>query len=231
MAYDADGNLVVCESVSSCVVRFHRSGERELVAFHHGGRYLNSPNDVVVRASDGGVYFTDPDYGRLNDNFGAQRNPELGFKGLFRVPGEGGETELLVSEDEFDQPNGLCFSPDERLLYVNDSPRTNIKVFDVAEDGSLSGGRVFFEGIGTGAIGSAPDGMECDERGNVWCTGPGGAWVFTPDGEHIGIVATPEVVGSLAWGGEDLRSLFLTTSTTLHVVRTRVAGARIPNNS
>lgn len=230
MAYDLDGNLLVCESVSSCVVRFHSGGERELVAFHYQGKYLNSPNDVVVRAADGSIYFTDPDYGRRNDAFGAQRSRELDFQGVYRVDAGGGPSELVVAEGEFEQPNGLCFSPDESLLYVNDSETAEIKVFDVAAGGSLSNGRVFFAGVGTGDIGSSPDGMECDELGNVWCTGPGGAWVIAPDGTHLGTVATPEVAGSLAWGGEDLRSLFLTTSKTLHVIRTKVASALIPHN-
>jgi gluconolactonase len=229
MAYEADGSLLACEQVTSCLVRFRPEGERELVAFHHGGAYLNSPNDVVVRASDGSIYFTDPDFGRWNDWIGCKRTAVLGFKAVFRVPGGRGETELVVDEHEFDQPNGLCFSPDERVLYVNDSPRGHIKAFDVAAEGSLSGGRVLAEGITTGdPARGAPDGMECDERGNVWTTGPGGIWVVSPSGEVLGVVETPEVAGSLAWGGPDLRSLFLTCKTSLYVVDTLVAGARLP---
>src|SRR5262245_23732248 len=156
MAYDVDGNLLVCEHVTSSVVRFKPGGDRELLAYHYEGTYLNSPNDVVARAADGGIYFTDPDYGRWNDYIGAERSRELGFKGLFRVPHAGGEAELLVDRDEFDQPNGLCFSPDESVLYVNDSPRMHVKVWDVRADGTLENGRLFFEGIGDGSIGSAP---------------------------------------------------------------------------
>ena len=229
MAYEADGSLLVCEQVTSCLVRFRPNGARELVAFHYRGRYLNSPNDVVVRASDGSIYFTDPDYGRWNDWIGCQRTPQLGFKAVFRVPAGGGEPEPVVDEGEFDQPNGLCFSPDETILYVNDSPRGHIKAFDVAAGGSLSGGRVLAAGITTGQPrDGAPDGMECDGRGNVWTTGPGGIWVVSPGGEVLGVVETPEVAGSLAWGGEDLRSLFLTCTTSLYAVDTLVAGARLP---
>jgi gluconolactonase len=230
MALDMEGNLLVCEQVSSCLVRFKPGGERELVAFHYRGKYLNSPNDVVTRGADGSIYFTDPDYGRWNDWIGQERSrDELGFRGLFRVPPGGGELELLVDEDEFDQPNGLCFSPDETLLYVNDSSARNVKAFAVAPDGSLSGGRLIHEGIGTGVPKEGNvDGMECDEHGNVWVTGPGGVWVLTPDGEHVGVVQTPEVCGSLAWGGDDLRSLFLMTFTTVHVVRTLVGPAPLP---
>jgi gluconolactonase len=229
MCLDAEGNLLVCEQVSSCLVRFTRAGARELVAFHYRGKYLNSPNDVVLRGADGSIYFTDPDYGRWNDWIGQERSRELGYRGLYRVPPQGGELELLVAEDEFDQPNGLCFSPDETLLYVNDSAQRHVKVFDVAPDGSLSNGRLLHEGIGTGVPREGNvDGMECDELGNVWVTGTGGVWVLTPEGEHLGVVETPEVCGSLCWGGGDMRSLFLTTTTTVHVVRTLVGPAPLP---
>ena len=110
--------------------------------------------------------------------------------------------------DEFEQPNGLCFSPDESLLYVNDSPRCHVKVFEVAEDGSLGRGRLFFEGLGTGGGALEPDGMKCDELGNVWSSGPEGIWVIDPSGRHLGTVPMPEFPGNLVWGGPDLRTLF-----------------------
>jgi gluconolactonase len=229
MALDNDGHLLVCEQVSSCLVRFRASGERELVAFHYGGKYLNSPNDVVTRGADGSIYFTDPDYGRWNDWIGQERSRELGFRGLYRVPPNGAELELVVAEDEFDQPNGLCFSPDETLLYVNDSGARNVKVFEVAPEGSLGKSRLLHEGIGSGVPREGNvDGMECDEHGNVWVTGPDGVWVLDQDGERLGIVETPEVCGSLAWGGDDMRSLFLMTTTSVHVVGTRVGPAPLP---
>jgi len=229
MALDVDGNLIVCEQVTSCLVRWLADGARELLAFHHGGKYLNSPNDVVVRARDGGIYFTDPDYGRWNDWIGCERTRDLDYRGLYRVPHGGGETELLVEPGEFDQPNGLCFSPDETLLYVNDSARCHVKVFDVAADGTIANGRLLHEGIGTGVPRSGNvDGMECDELGNVWVTGTGGVWVLSPAGEKLGVIAAPEVVGSLCWGGSAMRSLFLMTSTTAHVVETLVGPAPLP---
>jgi len=229
MALDLDWSLLVCEHVSSCLVRIRPGGERELVAFHYLGKYLNSPNDVIVRASDGSIYFTDPDYGRWNDWVGQERNRELGFRGVFRVPPGGGDLQLLVNEDEFDQPNGLCFSPDESLLYINDSGGCNIKVFDVQSDGSLSNRRMFQDKVGTGVEREANvDGMECDELGNVWVTGPGGIWVINPDGERLGVIETDEVAGSLAWGGDDMRSLFLMTTTTAHVIETIVGPAPLP---
>jgi gluconolactonase len=230
MAFDGDGHLLVCEQVSSCLVRLRPGHGRELVAYHYRGAYLNSPNDVVTRVSDGSIYFTDPDYGRWNDWIGQERSRNgVGFRGIYRVPPGGGELELLVAEDEFDQPNGLCFSPDETLLYVNDSSARNVKVFDVAADGSLGPGRLLREGIGSGVPREGNvDGMECDEHGNVWVTGPGGVWVLTPEGDHLGTVATPEVCGSLAWGGADLHTLFLTTTTTVHAVRTLAGPAPLP---
>jgi gluconolactonase len=114
-------------------------------------------------------------------------------------------------------------------LYVNDSGRCQVKVFDVAAAGSLGPGRLLIDGVGTGVPREGNvDGMECDEVGHVWVTGPGGVWVVAPDGEHLGTVPTPEVCGSLAWGGEDMHSLFLMTSTTVHVVRTVVGPAPLP---
>jgi gluconolactonase len=243
LALDAEGNLLSCEQVTSTVVRLRPDGARDLVAFHYGGRYLNSPNDIVTRRADGSIYFTDPDYGRWNDWIGQERSRELGFRGIYRAAHAGdGEAQLLVAEDEFDQPNGLCFSPDEAVLYVNDSGRAQIKAFAVAVDGSLSNGRIFFDGIGlsfgeddSDAIKAAKhqevhdagavDGMKCDERGNVWVTGPGGVWIITPRAQRVGVIRAPEVVGNLTWGGEDLHTLFLMTSTTAHSLRTLVGPA------
>ena len=116
------------------------------MCFHHDGVYLNSPNDLVSRKRDGYIYFTDPDYGRWNDWIGSQRTPLLGYTAVFRVPHEGGPAELVTEPGEFEQPNGLCFSPDESKMYVNDSPRAHIKVFDVADDGKLVNGRVLRRG-------------------------------------------------------------------------------------
>jgi gluconolactonase len=228
MVFEPDGSYLVCEQVSSAVTRFRPDGGLEMVAFHYQGKYLNSPNDIVTR-SDGSIYFTDPNYGRWAGDFGSGRETELDFQGVFRVPPGGGDCELVVPEGEFEQPNGLCFSPDESLLYVNDSPPGEVKVFPVNPDGSLGEGRLFFEGIGKGDIGEGtPDGMKCDELGNLWCTGPQGVWVIDTAGELLGIVPTPEVVGNIVWGGEDLKTLLMTTSSLLLSVRTEVAAAPLP---
>jgi len=115
-------------------------------------------------------------------------------------------------------------------MYVNDSPRAEIKVFDVADDGVLVNGRILATDIGGGTIAEGSvDGMECDEFGNVWVTGPGGVWVFDPTGRRLGVVETPEVCGSLCWGGADLHTLFLTTSTTVHSIPTLCTSAPLPH--
>ena len=161
--------LIVCEHWTSHVVRAQLNADgteasREVIASHYGGQELNSPNDVIVKR-DGSIYFSDPTYGRM-DVFGNPRDQEMSFQGLYRLDPTDGELQLLA--DDFAQPNGLCFSPDESILYVNDSERCQIRAFDVGSDGSLANGRMLLEGIGTGKIEDGiPDGMKCDEHGNI----------------------------------------------------------------
>jgi gluconolactonase len=229
MTIDRQGRLIVCEHTTSSVVRMDPDGTgsgREVLATHYEGKELNSPNDVIVH-SGGAIYFTDPTYGRM-PVFGLEREQDLDFQGVYRLAPEGGEPALLV--DDFVQPNGLCFSPDESLLYINDTDRAHIRVFDVATDGTIANGRVFAAGIGTGdlAAGGLVDGMKCDERGNIWVTGPEGVWVFTPAGEHLGVIEIPESVGNLHWGGPDWSWLFVPASTSLYRVKTKVSGRREP---
>jgi gluconolactonase len=224
MVYDADGNLLVCEHTTSSLVRERPDGTREPLATHFRGKELNSPNDVVTR-SDGLIYFSDPWYGRM-PVFGVERERELGFQGVYKL---GDELELVVAEDEFEMPNGLCFSPDESLLYINDTPNALVRVYDVNDDGSLANGRLFRGEIGDGEVShGAPDGMKCDERGNIWVSGPGGVWVINPAGEQIGVLEVPEVVGNLAWGGPDWRTLFIPASTSVYSIETTVASAPLP---
>jgi gluconolactonase len=227
MVYDTEGNLLVCEHVTSSLVRERPDGRRDTLARHYRGKYLNSPNDVITR-SDGTIYFSDPSFGRT-PGFGIEREQDLSFQGVYRIAPGGGDPELAVAEEEFEQPNGLCFSPDESLMYINDTPRALIRVYDVQADGTLSGGRPFFDGIGSGVIEEGiPDGMKCDERGNIWVTGPGGVWVISPDGEHLGVVGVPENVGNIAWGESGWKMLYVPSSTSLYRVPTRVASARLP---
>jgi gluconolactonase len=226
MTYDADLNLIVCEHATSSLIRERPDGRREILASHFEGQELNSPNDVCVR-SDGSIYFTDPWYGRM-PVFGVERPRPLGFQGVYRAPPGGGPPQLLVDRRLFDQPNGLCFSPDERLLYVNDTALTLIRVFDVAADGSLSKGRVFAAGIRSPLEAGVPDGMKCDERGNVWVTAPGGVWVYAPTGDLLGKLGVPELAANLAWGGDDFRTLFITASRSVYRLKTKVGPRREP---
>ena len=227
MTRDNDGNLIVCEHVTSSVVRESPDGRRDTLAYHWQGAYLNSPNDVIV-ASDGSIIFTDPTYGRM-PGFGIERAQELDFQGVYRIPPGGGQDDLQLLIDDFAQPNGLCFSPDESLLYINDTTRAHIRVFDVGAEHALSNGRVFAEGIGDGdlAKGGLVDGMKLDERGNVYVTGPDGVWIFSPEGEHLGVIEVPESVGNVNWGGDDWRSLFIPASTSVYRVRMNVGGNRL----
>ena len=222
MTYDADLNLIVCEHSTSSLVRIYPNGDRQIMASHFEGQELNSPNDVCIR-SCGSVYFTDPWYGRM-PGFGVERPRELGWQGVFRVkPGqEGQEPELLVDRYMFMQPNGLCFSPDEKLMYINDTEAANIRVFDVNPDGTLTGGREFASNIIDPLKPGVPDGMKCDTSGNVWVTAPGGLWVFNPGGTLIGKVAIPEKAANLHWGGEDWRTLFVCATHSLYSVQTKI---------
>lgn len=220
MTYDADLNLIVCEHLSSSLILEGSAGHREVVASHFEGKELNSPNDVCLR-SDGSIYFSDPTYGRM-PGFGEQRSQELNFQGVYRVSPER-ILELVVEKDCYEQPNGLCFSPDESLLYINDSPRALIDVYQVALDGSLYGRKRFAENIGDGSIeGGIPDGMKCDEFGNIWVTGPKGLWIFNPEGKLIAIVEIPEHTANLHWGGTNWRTLFVTASTSVYAICTKV---------
>jgi gluconolactonase len=230
MTLDAQGRLIVCEHSTSSLVRMGPDGtdsNREVLASHYEGQELNSPNDVCVK-SDGTIWFSDPWYGRM-PVFGLERERELGWQGVFRIDAGGGDPVLVVEKDEYEQPNGLCFSPDESLLYINDTPKAWIKVYDVGADNTLSNGRVFFDNIGTGVIEEGiPDGMKCDEQGNIWVTGPGGVWVISPEAEHLGTVRIPENVGNLTWGGPDWHTLFIPSSSSLYAVTTKVGPRREP---
>ena len=229
MTLDANGRLLVCEHSTSSVVRMDPDGTgsgREVLASHYQGQELNSPNDVVVHSS-GAIYFSDPTYGRM-PGFGIERDQDLDFQGVYRIPPGGGELQLLAGD--FVQSNGLCFSPDESLLYVNDTDRAHIRVFELQADGLSSRDRVLAENIGTASLEKMDlvDGMKCDELGNLWVTGPAGVWVITPEGEHLGTVEIPEPVGNLHWGGPDWSWMFVCASTGLYRFQTKTSARREP---
>ena len=161
--------------------------------------------------------------------FGQPRERRLGFQGVYRIAPGGGDPELITGRDEFEMPNGICFNPDETLFYINDTPGAFIKVYDADANGSISNGRMFFEGVGTGVIEEGiPDGMKCDERGNIWVTGPGGVWVISAEGEHLGTILVPENTGNMTWGGADWHTLYIPSSTSLYAIETIVGPRREP---
>ena len=216
--YDRQGRLLSCQHASSRVTRMDDDETMTVLASHYQGKELNSPNDIVVK-SDGAIYFTDPPYGR-EAKVGIPRQPQLGFNGVYRLEPEGGGLTLLSRD--FNRPNGLCFSPDESLLYINDTPESRIHVFDVSADGLLSNGRLFAQTGGDGPGG--PDGMKTDSEGNLYCCAAGGLHVFAADGAFLGRLRTPMQITNFTFGDEDLRGIYLTGITTLYRVRARIAG-------
>lgn len=219
-AYDRRGRVITCEHATSRLTRtdFANGGELEVLASHFEGKPLNSPNDVVVK-SDGTIYFTDPDSGR-SIGFGVPRQRELSFNGVYRLEPESGELSLLI--DDFAKPNGLCFSQDESLLYVNDTIRQHIRVFDVLDDGGVGSGRLFANL--TGGKPGVADGMKIDEAGHVYSCGPGGIHIFNQIGEFLGCVETPEFATNFVFGDDDLQTLYITASTSLYRLRVNVPG-------
>jgi len=216
---DRQGRILTCEHATSRVVRQEPDGRVTVLASHYDGKELNSPNDIVVR-SDGAIYFTDPNFGRRNTRVGVARPQQQPCQAVYRLDPETGA--LTPMADDFDQPNGLCFSPDETQLFVNDSPRGHIRVFDVLPDGGLRGGRVWAEVRGTGP--GVPDGMKIDALDNLYCAGPGGIHVFDPGAACLGVIRMPEQAANFCWGGADLRDLFICATTTLWRVRVQIAG-------
>jgi gluconolactonase len=218
LAWDREGRLIACEHSSSRLTRTEPDGRITVLASHYQGKELNSPNDVVVHSS-GAVYFSDPTYGRA-EYYGRPRECELAFRGVYCVEPDTATLRLLV--DDFRQPNGLCFSADEKRLFVNDTEKQHIRLFDVNPDGTLANSREWAKTTGEGA--GAPDGMKLDAESNLYCCGPGGIHVFDPAGTCLGVIRVPEHTANFAWGDADRRSLYITASTSLYRIRTRVPG-------
>lgn len=234
MTFDLQGRLLICEGDNRQVTRREPDGSYTPIAQRLGGKRLNRPNDIVTR-SDGSIYFTDPG-GRLS-----QAERELGFSGVHRIAPDG---TLTTATAETEYPNGLAFSPDERILYVAITRRDEhclaekergevcthqfIRAFDVAADGTLSHNRIFAN-MASAADG-VPDGMKVDAEGRVYCTGPEGVWVFDPSGRHLGIIRLPEIPANCAWGGPDHRTMLLTARTSVYAMRMKTPGTRIPRH-
>jgi gluconolactonase len=214
--FDLQGRLVICEGGNRRVTRWS-GGQSEILMDRYEGKRLNRPNDVVCK-SDGSIYFTDP----------GLRVPlaerELPTAGVYRIAPDGKIT--LVTDCEY--PNGLAFSPDERTLYVaNTRWAQYIHALELDGAGALVRRRIFAD-MSSDETDGVPDGMKVDVEGRVFCTGPGGTWVFAPDGSRLGIIRTPEVPANLAFGGPDLRTLFLTARTSVYTLRVRTAGQPHP---
>ncbi len=215
--FDLQGRLVICEGGNRRVTRWSSVGRSEVLMDRYEGKRLNRPNDVVCK-SDGSLWFTDP----------GLRVPlaerELPSAGVYRIAPDG--TTSMVADCEY--PNGLAFSPDERTLYVANTRWTQyIHAFELDAGGAVVRRRIFAD-MSSDETDGVPDGMKVDVDGRVYCTGPGGTWVFAPDGSRLGIIRTPEIPANLAFGGPDLRTLFFTARTSVYARRVKVPGQPHP---
>lgn len=219
-AYDGRGRLITCEHATSRLTRTDLSDSSnqsyEVLATHYEGKQLNSPNDVIVH-KNGAIYFTDPTSGR-SAGYGVPREPELPFCGIYRW--HEGVLTLLV--DDFSKPNGLCFSRDQSVLWVNDTDRQHIRRFDVLDDGTVRGGEVWAETVGERP--GVPDGMKIDTADNIYCTGPGGIHIFNRDAVCLGVILMPEKTANFVFGGDDFRELYITASTSLYRLPVKIVG-------
>ena len=220
MTFNSNKELVYCQMGKRRVSAV--SGTKEVVvADSFDGKKLNAPNDVVPH-SDGSVYFTNPE-GRI-----VGEEAEIGYSGVYRVAANGDVVEVCAG---MNLPNGLAFSPDESMLYVsNTRPDPRMYVLDMQTDGTAGNQRVFAEMplMGDSEKNGVPDGMKVDSDGRVYCTGPGGIWIWESDGVLVGVLTFPEVVTNIAWGGDDLHTMFVTGHTSVYSLRTTTPGIPLP---
>ena len=227
LTLDRQGAVLAAEHGGRRVVRIADDGTRKVLAEKFEGKRLNSPNDIVVK-SNGDIYFTDPPYAVQIGTPGGPRpdgwwkapipGKELSFQGVYRLTPQG-SLHLLV--DDFALPNGLAFSPDESVLHICDSAHKHIRTFDVGADGGLTKGRILLDMSSSDP--GVPDGMKVDEKGNIFCTGPGGVWVSRADGTLLGRIILPELPANVGWG-EDGSVLFATGRTSVYRIPTKTRG-------
>jgi gluconolactonase len=222
---DRQGRLISCEHGNRRVSRTEHDGSITVIASHFQGKRLNSPNDAVVK-SDGSIWFTDPAYGIDSDYEGHKAESEIGACHVYRVDPHSGD--IRVVADDFVRPNGIAFSPDERRLYVADTGATHVKdgprhirVFDVSDDGRLSGGKVF----ATSTAGLF-DGMRLDEAGRIWTSAGDGVHCYEADGTLLGKILVPEAVANVVFGGVKRNRLYICGTTSLYAVMLPVNGAK-----
>jgi gluconolactonase len=220
LTMDREGRLTINEHGNRRVTRLEKNGVLTVLADRYDGKRLNSPNDLVYR-SDGALYFTDPPFGL--PKFFEDPRKELPFSGVFCVIN--GELKLVTTD--LNGPNGLAFSPDERFLYVDnwDLKRKVIMRYEVRPDGALTNGKVFFDATAEPGE-DAWDGMKVDQEGNLYLSGPGGLWIISAEGKHLGTIVGPEHPHNMAWGDEDGKTLYLCAKTGLYRIRFNIAGIR-----
>jgi len=212
--FDRQHRLIDCASVLRAIIAVTADGKYKILADHYDGKKFNSPNDVIV-GPDGALYFTDPTLDLV-----AGEKQEIPFQGVYRLD-DAGNVRLLTQD--LTQPNGLAFSPDGKHFYIDDSEKRNIRVYDVASDGTLSNGRVFGEEPG-GKHDGVPDGIKVDKSGNLFVTGPKGIWVWDAFGNHLGTIAMPEQPANLTWGDKDYRTLYITATTSVYRLEMKTQG-------
>jgi gluconolactonase len=218
MIADKDGAVLVCQHASRQISRLDKDLKMTPVLQKFEGKRFNSPNDLVYK-SDGALYFTDPPYGLVKQDDDPAK--ELKFNGVFRYA----NSRLDAIIKDLSRPNGLAFSPDEKVLYVaNSGPKRLWMRYDVAADGSVSNGRVFAD-VSSEKDPAVPDGMKVDSLGNIYATGPGGVWVFSADGKHLGTIQLPESPSNCNWG-DDGKTLYITAVTSVYRIKLAVAGEK-----
>jgi gluconolactonase len=212
--FDRQHRLIDCASVLRAIIAVTPDGKYKILADHYNGKKFNSPNDVIV-GPDGALYFTDPTLDLVTGE-----KQEIPFQGVYRLDDQG-NVRLLTKD--LTQPNGLAFSPDGKHFYIDDSEKRNIRVYDVAADGTLSNGRIFGEEPGAKHDG-VPDGIKVDKNGNLFVTGPEGIWVWDAQGNHLGTIAMPEQPANLTWGDKDYRTLYITATTSVYRLELKTQG-------
>ncbi len=213
LSLDLDGNVLMCQHTKRRVARLEKDGSETALAERFNGKRLNSPNDLAVK-SDGSLYFTDPPYGISSGQ------EELGFYGIYRLTPEG---ELILLDKSLSRPNGICFSPDETKLYVNDSQARRIYVWDVKDDLTITNKKLFYAMNESGAA----DGMAVDTEGNLYSAGPGGVWIFTPNGDLLDRISVPGQTTNCNWGKADYQTLFITSGTAVYEIDLNAVGAGV----